>query len=212
MTMLSLGTDGALDSVGSSVPGGERRAGRILYRAHLLISALAFLPLLQGCAAPERLAAVPEDQEASVETVSGMTDVRYWEDSDADVERLWQDRVVAHKRETELLAAAGHKGPLPPAYFLAIFGGGEDGAFGAGLLNGWTEAGTRPEFTLVTGVSTGALTAPFAFLGSAYDKQLKEVYTTISSKDVLEARGMLAPLFDDALADNAPSRNWWQSM
>jgi predicted acylesterase/phospholipase RssA len=206
MTMLSLGTDGALDSVGSSVPGGERRAGRILYRAHLLISALAFLPLLQGCAAPERLAAVPMDQEASVETVSGMTDVRYWEDSDADVERLWQDRVVAHTRETELLAAAGHKGPLPPAYFLAVSGGGEDGAFGAGLLNGWTEAGTRPEFTLVTGVSTGALSAPFAFLGPAYDKQLKEVYTTISSKDVLEARGMLAPLLDDALADNAPLR------
>jgi predicted acylesterase/phospholipase RssA len=186
------------------VPGGECKVGRTFDRASLLISALMFLSLLQGCASPERLAAVPKDQEAAVETVSGMTDVRYWEDNDADVERLWQDRVVAHRRETELLAAAEHKGPLPPAYFLAISGGGEDGAFGAGLLNGWTEAGTRPEFTLVTGVSTGALTAPFAFLGPAYDKQLKEVYTTISSKDVLEERGMLAPLFDDALADNAP--------
>jgi predicted acylesterase/phospholipase RssA len=173
----------------------------------LLISAFVFLLLLQGCAAPQRLAAVPKDQEAAVETVSGMTDVRYWEDNDLDVERLWQDRVVAHKRETELLAAAGHKGRLPPAYFLAISGGGEDGAFGAGLLNGWTEAGTRPEFMLVTGVSTGALTAPFAFLGPAYDEQLKDVYTTISSKDVLEERGMLALLFDDALADNAPLQN-----
>jgi predicted acylesterase/phospholipase RssA len=162
------------------------------------------MPLLQGCAAPERLAAVPEDQEEAPELVAGMSDIRYWEDQDADVERLWQDKVVAHKRETELLAAAGPKGLLPPANFLAISGGGEDGAFGAGLLNGWTEAGTRPEFTLVTGVSTGALTAPFAFLGSAYDKQLKEVYTTISGKDVLKERSMLAPLFDDAMADNAP--------
>jgi predicted acylesterase/phospholipase RssA len=170
----------------------------------LLISTFVLLSLLQGCAAPQRLAAVPKDQEAAVETVVGMTDVRYWEDNDADVEQLWEDKVVAHRREIELLAAAGHKGPLPPAYFLAISGGGEDGAFGAGLLNGWTESGTRPEFTLVTGVSTGALTAPFAFLGPAYDKQLKEVYTTISSKDVLEERSMLAPLFNDALADNSP--------
>jgi predicted acylesterase/phospholipase RssA len=72
------------------------------------------------------------------------------------------------------------------------------------LLVGWTEAGTRPEFKLVTGVSTGALTAPFAFLGPKYDEQLKAVYTTISGSDVLEERGMLAALFDDALADNAP--------
>ena len=120
MTMLSLRPDGALDSVGSSVPGFERSAGRTCYRAALLIGSLIFLSLLQGCAAPERLAAVPKDQEAAVETVSGMADIRYWEDNDADVERLWQDRVVAHRRETELLAAAGHKGPLPPAYFLAI--------------------------------------------------------------------------------------------
>jgi predicted acylesterase/phospholipase RssA len=93
---------------------------------------------------------------------------------------------------------------MPPANYLAISGGGENGAYGAGLLIGWTEAGTRPEFKLVTGVSTGALTAPFAFLGPAYDQQLKEVYTTISAKDVLEQRGMLAALFDDAMADNAP--------
>src|SRR5262249_36974293 len=59
-------------------------------------------------------------------------------------------------------------------------------------------------FDLVTGISTGALSAPFAFLGPKYDQQLKEVYTTISAKDVLETRGMLAAVFDDAMADNAP--------
>ena len=62
--------------------------------------------------------------------------------------------------------------------YLAISGGGADGAYGAGVLVGWSKQGTRPEFTMVTGVSTGALTAPFAFLGAAYDDELKMLYTT----------------------------------
>ena len=63
---------------------------------------------------------------------------------------------------------------------LAVSGGGENGAFGAGLLCGWSEHGTRPVFELVTGVSTGALTAPFAYLGSGYDPQLRAVYTELT--------------------------------
>ena len=73
-----------------------------------------------------------------------------------------------------------------------------------GLLNGWTAAGTRPEFKLVTGISTGALIAPFAFLGPKYDATLKEVYTTITPKDVIEPRGLIAGVLSDAMADNAP--------
>ena len=68
-----------------------------------------------------------------------------------------------------------------PHNYLAVSGGGANGAFGAGLLTGWTQTGTRPDFTMVTGISTGALTAPFAFLGSDYDDQLKTVYTTTST-------------------------------
>ena len=60
-----------------------------------------------------------------------------------------------------------------PASFLALWGGGDDGAFGAGVLCGWTAHGDRPEFKLVTGISTGALIAPFAFLGSSYDDTLR---------------------------------------
>jgi predicted acylesterase/phospholipase RssA len=93
---------------------------------------------------------------------------------------------------------------LPPANFLAISGGGDDGAFGAGLLVGWTESGQRPEFKMVTGVSTGALIAPFAFLGPAYDEKLKEVYTKISKKDIFFDRWFTAAFFDDALADTSP--------
>lgn len=87
---------------------------------------------------------------------------------------------------------------------LGVSGGGEDGAFGAGLLNGWSDHGGRPVFDLVTGVSTGALTAPFAFLGSDWDGPLRSVYTETAPGDVLRTRGILAALTDDAMADNEP--------
>jgi hypothetical protein len=94
--------------------------------------------------------------------------------------------------------------PLPPAQFLAISGGGDEGAFGSGLLIGWTEAGNRPNFQIVTGVSTGALIAPFAFLGPDYDPQLRQVYTTISTKDILLKRGIIEAIFSDAFSDTTP--------
>jgi len=165
--------------------------------------ALVVCATLQACSSPTRLSAVPNDLQAEA-VVAGMPGIRYWQKEDIPV--LQQDGIASYRREAALLAAAGHTGPLPTANFLAISGGGEDGAFGAGLLVGWSEAGTRPEFKMVTGISTGALSAPFAFLGPDYDAQLKEVYTGISAKDVLKKRGITAAIFDDALTDNAPLR------
>jgi predicted patatin/cPLA2 family phospholipase len=95
-------------------------------------------------------------------------------------------------------------GRAPPLNLLAVSGGGENGAFGAGLLCGWTERGDRPVFDLVTGVSTGALTAPFAFLGSAYDAALRDVYTAITIDEVMRQRYLTAAMFDDAMADTSP--------
>jgi hypothetical protein len=94
--------------------------------------------------------------------------------------------------------------PLPELQLLSVSGGGENGAFGAGLLCGWSDAGNRPVFELVTGVSTGALTAPFAYLGSGYDPQLRAVYTELKSSNVLLPRRFTAALWDDAVADNSP--------
>ncbi|MFA5143405.1 MAG: patatin-like phospholipase family protein [Candidatus Omnitrophota bacterium] len=71
---------------------------------------------------------------------------------------------------------------------LAISGGSANGAYGAGLLNGWSKEGSRPEFKIVTGISTGAIIAPFAFLGSGHDDKLKEFYTNYSTKDVVKLR------------------------
>ncbi|TGD96788.1 patatin-like phospholipase family protein [Methylobacterium nonmethylotrophicum] len=73
--------------------------------------------------------------------------------------------------------------------WLALSGGGENGAFAAGLLKGWTRAGNRPDFGVVTGVSTGALIAPFAFLGAAQDAALEKAYTETSAADVFEFGG-----------------------
>jgi len=115
-----------------------------------------------------------------------------------------QEAMQSFYRERDYLAAKGYSGPLPAVSFLAISGGSDNGAYGAGLLCGWTAAGNRPEFKGVTGISTGALIAPFAFLGPKYDYVLKKVYTEVSPKDILEHRYLLAAIYDDALADNAP--------
>jgi predicted patatin/cPLA2 family phospholipase len=93
--------------------------------------------------------------------------------------------------------------------FLALSGGGAKGAFGAGYLNGWTDSGTRPEFKIVTGISTGALIAPLAFLGSEYDDELAESYTTIKTKDILNVQGLLGfgilpVLFGESYASTKP--------
>ena len=89
-------------------------------------------------------------------------------------------------------------------HYLALSGGGANGAFGAGLLVGWSAAGDRPEFTMVTGISTGALMATFAFLGEDYDDELEEMYTTYSTKDLVRKRTILAALTGVSAADTAP--------
>ena len=164
---------------------------------------LVFYLLLAGCAALPRQEAVPAAMEERA-TVLGTPGLRYW--AGRDPADFVADAKAAYDRELATWRAAGNRGPLPPADFLAVSGGGEDGAFGAGLLCGWTAAGTRPAFKAVTGISTGALTAPFAFLGSAYDDKLRAVYTETSAADVLRQRSYLATILQDAAADTAPLR------
>lgn len=84
---------------------------------------------------------------------------------------------------------------------LALSGGGSFGAFTAGVLCGWTARGDRPTFDVVTGISTGALVAPFAFLGAEYDGPMKEFYTTLEAKDLYKMKPIRG-LFGEALADN----------
>ena len=112
---------------------------------------------------PPRVPFTAADEASAV--IPGMPDARFWADSTADFNRAL---------------------PSQPGPWLVLSTGGSDGAFGAGLLNGLSAAGNRPDYSVVTGVSTGALMAPFVFAGSRYDDALKAAYTQISSADIFE--------------------------
>lgn len=155
---------------------------------------------LSACGDVPRGPAVPRGQMARA-TVLDIPNERFHPLIDS--KRL-QDELFQAAERRRLKYGVATPFDIPEYNMLAVSGGGEDGAFGAGLLCGWSEHGDRPIFDWVTGVSTGALTAPFAFLGSAYDAKLRAVYTGITAKDVLKERGLIAALIDDALADNAP--------
>ncbi|PWS34175.1 patatin [Falsiroseomonas bella] len=158
--------------------------------------------LLPGCAIPPRLAAVPADRSRHAR-VLGLPNERFriaTPEGQAAFDREVVDALVRRRRALNLPEGA----MVPALNLLAVSGGGENGAFGAGLLNGWTEHGTRPVFDLATGVSTGALTAPFAFLGPDWDGPLRDVYTSITPERVLRRRRITAAIFDDALADTSP--------
>jgi hypothetical protein len=165
----------------------------------MLSMAMLGLGIAMGaCSAPERGPAVPRTGTERALPL-GLADARFY--PDGDPRPFVETGTEALKRE---IAALPPGQRLPPAYYLAVSGGGDNGAFGAGLLNGWSETGTRPRFKAVTGVSTGALIAPFAFLGPDYDGVLREVYTTINAERVYRTRGLSAALFDDAMADTTP--------
>jgi predicted acylesterase/phospholipase RssA len=150
---------------------------------------------------PARLPAVPEDRSTQA-VIPGIPDARYL--IGFETVGFVQSVLAARQREYDFRAQSGQTGDLPPADLLALSGGGDNGAFGAGLLNGWTAAGNRPTFKAVTGISTGALLAPFAYLGPDYDHVLREVFTTTSPKDVLARRSVLAAIENDGMADNRP--------
>lgn len=103
------------------------------------------------------------------------------------------------------LAAIWTVSQRPIRHVLALSSGGADGAFGAGVLAGWSESGTRPSFDVVTGVSTGALQAPLAFLGRDYDGPLQAVFTTTQTDDVFDGNG-LGVLVKPGLSDAGPLR------
>lgn len=131
--------------------------------------------------------------------------------------RFWGDEWPRFSMERfETFSDDDFKRYFPAIYdtehnYLTISGGGANGAFGAGLLAGWTAAGTRPEFSMVTGISTGALSAPFAFLGPNYDDQLKAVYTTTSTAQIARKRNVIAAAFTDSMVDTAPLREMIRS-
>ncbi|WP_146256174.1 patatin-like phospholipase family protein [Aestuariivirga litoralis] len=168
-------------------------------RARLLLVALLGL-VLAACTGPtvDSLRDPVPEPLVSRTAVPGYSHIRYWGDDGEGITSAMLEEIAAQQK------AAG----LSPTVrnFLSISGGGSNGAFGAGLLSGWTKTGTRPEFTIVTGVSTGSLIAPFAYLGPPYDELLTEAYTQISGQDVFRRKHVLRIIGSASAADNTPLR------
>ncbi|MEM9063590.1 MAG: patatin-like phospholipase family protein [Pseudomonadota bacterium] len=156
---------------------------RKMFRAVVVLGAAI---IVSACTTVLVRAPVPEE-EIQTAAPYGIRDagiLRVWGDTLSDEEsstilRGWTDRL---RRVKAAEIAAG--GPIEEIS-LALSGGGPDGAFGAGVLKGWTERGDRPEFTIVTGISTGAIVGLFAFLGPDYDQALEEIYTTYTTDQLL---------------------------
>jgi hypothetical protein len=151
--------------------------------------------ILSGCAGKSRTC-VPPDLATAQQRID--LAARPGEYQPVDREEL--DALTARLRADD--------GPADPnqrkRHVLALSGGGKFGAYTAGVLNGWTAAGSRPAFDVVTGVSTGSLIATYAFLGPAYDAQLRCLYTTLDTRDVVRRRPKLAVVWSDAAYSSAP--------
>lgn len=158
-----------------------------------LIAALLASALAACVSTPERPHITASDQATA--RLEGYGTVRIWEDADLTEWRRWRNRMLAQRQ-----------GPGPTGQFemLAISSGSDKGAFSAGFLNGWSEKGTRPRFDIVSGVSTGALIAPFAFLGEKYDPQLRELYTTINARTIYRTTALKGLLGGPSLASTEP--------
>jgi predicted acylesterase/phospholipase RssA len=161
-----------------------------------LICSLAFMAL-QGCVSlSPRSAAAPGDagMAGNTEMAGAMP---------MTVRTLNPDHRYSEVSFGEVAARIQITAGNGPINILALSGGGAGGAFGAGAMVGLTQSGERPQFTVVTGVSAGALIAPYAFLGPAWDQQLTQIYTGGSGQHVLRSRG-LGVLFGSSMYRGTP--------
>lgn len=166
-------------------------------RVFNFFSFVLFLFVFSGCATLRH--AAPEDMSEDA-TISGMRDIRAFGGKPSEVFIKDFMSLLEHDKKEGTFF-----NPFPKTYItLAISGGAQNGAYGAGLLNGWSQSGTRPEFDIVTGISAGAIIAPFAFVGKVYDQKLKELFTKYSTKDIIQRKGLLHMIFGDSLVSVKP--------
>ena len=172
---------------------------RILNSAAVILPSLLLCSLLVGCFGQAKHMLAPPSP-----TVAGI--------KQSDLSDLTADSEAAQLLDAKALFAVAERirrerrpAKLPPKRsILALSGGGSYGAYSAGILVGWSAAGTRPQFDVVTGISTGALIAPLAFLGPAYDSQIQSSYNNVTNDDLYRIKKNLRTIFGEALADNTP--------
>ncbi|MBN1527149.1 MAG: patatin-like phospholipase family protein [Candidatus Omnitrophica bacterium] len=162
-----------------------------------LVSALS----IQGCATMRPRNAVPMDFDGKV-TISGMPDIRTDVDNPDPV--VMQNSLIDSFKQEDKNAYPTSALGIKIYPVLAISGGGANGAYGAGLLRGWSKEGSRPLFKIITGVSSGSIIALYTFLGKDYDDQLEKFFTTTSTKDVMKQKNFFSILFGDSIMSAAP--------
>lgn len=166
----------------------------------------AMLVMLCACSGVPAHHPVPAPLTSKAVVTGFPANIRFW----ADESPGFAEAIVKERLDQYRAAHADYyqqHGAYPPLNYLAISGGANDGAFGAGFLSGWTASGNRPDFELVTGISTGALIAPFVFIGPQYDDKLHNLYTHTSTNGIFDSsvfsllQGLTGGL---AVTDNKP--------
>lgn len=174
-----------------------------LQRRLIAVVTLLAAVTVSGCVAALR-SPIPAAGAVELPAIPHIQGSRTWGDE------VPTDIVAEFKRSMPNLVAIGSAAPVSKGRskinILALSGGGPNGAFGAGVLAGWSQRGDRPVFDIVTGVSAGALIAPFAFLGPAYDKAMYDVWTRYETRQLVTPQIVPGILGGDALADTAPLR------
>ncbi|WP_295894093.1 patatin-like phospholipase family protein [uncultured Vibrio sp.] len=157
--------------------------------------------LLVACSSGvNRVAAPPNPM--SVNSLFSDPTIRVWGDVPLSVEQLIESETL-RKHSLDVTLIIDDEGNPKPQHHLTISGGGANGAYGAGLLNGLTQSGERPEYRLVTGISTGAIIGLYAFLGEEYDDKLKSFYTQLSDQDLYQTRYIWQLFSSSSLLDTA---------
>ncbi len=153
------------------------------------LMAIIMLAFLAGCLAPDRIVYGPK--AAANASLKGFSDIRIYADTSRKLidTKTWMP--VTKDKEIN---------------YLVLSGGGGGGAFSVGVLKAWSDAGQRPRFDLVSGVSTGALIAPYAFLGQAYDEILVDLYTSGVAKKLVDADFLPQGLLGASLLKQKPLR------
>jgi predicted acylesterase/phospholipase RssA len=171
---------------GLALPAKKLMARKLMVPMLLVLA----LPALAGCASAARTSFTPREQ--AIAQLPGFPGVRVWGDGSID--------------EFARQGLGPSPGKANSLTYLALSGGGSGGAFGAGVLAGWTASGKRPHFDLVSGVSTGALIAPFAFLGPAYDETLRYIYTSGITSTLYQMKWLPSGLLGSGLLEAEPLR------
>ncbi|OWK41078.1 patatin-like phospholipase family protein [Fimbriiglobus ruber] len=166
------------------------------------------LAILAGCSStPKRAEPLPPEYKAKK-----ITDLAAPAGTYQPVERVTADALASAlaapvapqdvaKKDPDVVIPKGQSRPLN---ILALSGGGQYGAYAQGILCGWTESGKRPDFDVVTGISSGALIAVFAYLGPKYDPNMQRLATSLKTSDVFTYRPLISILWHNSIATAAP--------